>query len=194
MEKKNTLLLTVIAVATLLVAVVGATFAYFASTVDIANGANVTAEVANSTSSFTATGAAMAVSIDASNMIQAKAGTWSIADNGNLVVKYTASNMTCNYDIVYTWDTNKAYDPTTTATRGDNLEFTYAITNAKTVTETNFTKAGGTVTSDSITSNGTEVTKTYDIMVKFYNIDADQSLHGGKTYSGSFKVANVVCQ
>ena len=31
MEKKNTLLLTVIAVATLLVAVVGATFAYFGS-------------------------------------------------------------------------------------------------------------------------------------------------------------------
>ncbi len=34
MEKKNTMLLTVIAVATLLVAVVGATFAYFSLTVD----------------------------------------------------------------------------------------------------------------------------------------------------------------
>lgn len=33
MEKKNTLLLTVIAIATLLVAVVGATFAYFATTI-----------------------------------------------------------------------------------------------------------------------------------------------------------------
>ena len=33
MEKKNTMLLTVIAVATLLVAVVGATFAYFSITV-----------------------------------------------------------------------------------------------------------------------------------------------------------------
>ena len=32
MEKKNTILLTVIAVATLLVAVVGATFAYFTAT------------------------------------------------------------------------------------------------------------------------------------------------------------------
>ena len=47
MEKKNTLLLTVIAVATLLVAVVGATFAYFGSfstKVDNKAGVNVTTE------------------------------------------------------------------------------------------------------------------------------------------------------
>ena len=34
MEKKNVVLLTVIAVATLLITVVGATFAYFAATID----------------------------------------------------------------------------------------------------------------------------------------------------------------
>ena len=33
MERKNTILLTVIAIATLLVAVVGATFAYFTATI-----------------------------------------------------------------------------------------------------------------------------------------------------------------
>ena len=44
MEKKNTVLLTVIAVATLLVAVVGATFAYFtATTTPNGNGGNTTA-------------------------------------------------------------------------------------------------------------------------------------------------------
>lgn len=44
MEKKNTILLTVIAIATLLVAVVGATFAYFTATVttDTAEGNNTT--------------------------------------------------------------------------------------------------------------------------------------------------------
>lgn len=44
MEKKNTILLTVIAIATLLVAVVGATFAYFTATVttDKADGNNTT--------------------------------------------------------------------------------------------------------------------------------------------------------
>ncbi len=42
MEKKNTILLTVIAIATLLVAVVGATFAYFTATVTTDNDANNT--------------------------------------------------------------------------------------------------------------------------------------------------------
>ncbi len=60
MEKKNTILLTVIAVATLLVAVVGATFAYFTAstapsgdgstgTVNTATVGNVTLEIANQT-------------------------------------------------------------------------------------------------------------------------------------------------
>lgn len=43
MEKKNTILLTVIAVATLLVAVVGATFAYFTATTQTGTGAGTTA-------------------------------------------------------------------------------------------------------------------------------------------------------
>lgn len=42
MEKKNTILLTVIAIATLLVAVVGATFAYFTATITTTNDANNT--------------------------------------------------------------------------------------------------------------------------------------------------------
>lgn len=42
MEKKNTILLTVIAIATLLVAVVGATFAYFTAQVTTTNDANST--------------------------------------------------------------------------------------------------------------------------------------------------------
>lgn len=54
MEKKNTVLLTVIAVATLLVAVVGATFAYFTATANTDNGTSgtvntTTANVAGAT-------------------------------------------------------------------------------------------------------------------------------------------------
>ena len=45
MEKKNTILLTVIAIATLLVAVVGATFAYFTATITTTNDTNATTEV-----------------------------------------------------------------------------------------------------------------------------------------------------
>ena len=54
MEKRNTLLLTVIAVATLLVAVVGATFAYFASSSDTANTLDLDVTTVKSTASLTA--------------------------------------------------------------------------------------------------------------------------------------------
>ena len=47
MEKRNTLLLTVIAVATLLVAVVGATFAYFASSQDDYANGNIFRKIRN---------------------------------------------------------------------------------------------------------------------------------------------------
>jgi hypothetical protein len=49
MEKKNTILLTVIAIATLLVAVVGATFAYFTATVNTTNKDNATTTVTTKT-------------------------------------------------------------------------------------------------------------------------------------------------
>ena len=49
MEKKNTILLTVIAVATLLVAVVGATFAYFTATSSVTGEAHSTGEIDTAT-------------------------------------------------------------------------------------------------------------------------------------------------
>lgn len=49
MEKKNTILLTIIAVATLLVGVVGATFAYFTATVNTKNEENSTTNIKTST-------------------------------------------------------------------------------------------------------------------------------------------------
>lgn len=49
MEKKNTILLTVIAVATLLVAVVGATFAYFTATSSVTGDAASTGEIDTAT-------------------------------------------------------------------------------------------------------------------------------------------------
>lgn len=66
MEKKNTILLTVIAIATLLVAVVGATFAYFTATVNTTNDANVTTEVK--------TAALTSVSFDYGNTISSADG------------------------------------------------------------------------------------------------------------------------
>ncbi len=78
MDKKNTMLLTVIAVATLLVAVVGATFAYFS----VAGGSGttnttVTAQTPNADTLITVTAGTeeLHLTLSAADMIKAKAGT-----------------------------------------------------------------------------------------------------------------------
>ena len=75
-EKKNTMLLTVIAVATLLVAVVGATFAYFS--LSVSGTANTTATVtAGSVGTIELTGGTtnLKLKVNATDMTQAIAGT-----------------------------------------------------------------------------------------------------------------------
>ena len=81
MDKKNTMLLTVIAVATLLVAVVGATFAYFAISTD---------EGANSKTTITG------------NTQEAQVGSVALKGNQNLAMKLTAEDMSkANQDNVF---------------------------------------------------------------------------------------------
>lgn len=111
MEKRNTLLLTVIAVATLLVAVVGATFAYFAGTVDTVNGnINVNANTAGAASSFIASaGNSLDLDVTAA-MVQRSAInlTAKTTATGGLTVTFetgtNGQNASCTYDIVYVWD------------------------------------------------------------------------------------------
>ena len=77
MEKKNTMLLTVIAVATLLVAVVGATFAYFSvSTANSSSTVNVTGQTtAVGAATLTTPTVAMHLNLTAAEMAEAVKGT-----------------------------------------------------------------------------------------------------------------------
>ena len=142
MEKKNTLLLTVIAVATLLVAVVGATFAYFGSfqaTVNDKAAVNVhTGTVEAST--FITTGGTLSLNVPGSDMIKGtgvatEVGIGNKTGSANLVVKLnypdTATQMTCTYDIMFEYDSGSAVygDSTTPVTANtENKEFTYTLT------------------------------------------------------------------
>ena len=109
MEKKNTVLLTVIAIATLLVAVVGATFAYFGASTT--NTASSTVKVETKPADvFNATGGStVSLTVNASDMQQAdgddgfnvkKEGTASNA----ITVSLTAGSgkATCEYNVTYT--------------------------------------------------------------------------------------------
>lgn len=108
MEKKNTLLLTVIAIATLLVAVVGATFAYFATTIQNEGVLNVNAVTDPAASIFLSEGESINLSITSENMARTVAGNIAAADSDVLTVTYGSSKAdyatNCLYDIVFAWD------------------------------------------------------------------------------------------
>ena len=108
--RNNTAMLTVIAIATLLVAVVGATFAYFSTAQS--NDANVTVQAeTKAADTFTATGSpAVSLEVTAAQMQQTAGNddhsvvANSAEANGNVTVSLTAGSgtATCTYDLIYT--------------------------------------------------------------------------------------------
>ena len=153
MEKKNTLLLTVIAVATLLVAVVGATFAYFGSFApdNTSNTpVNVTTPKAQ-TSTFVSTGAQLLLDVPAENMTFAQRGQEGVTStsSGTLKVALTSGTadqtMKCSYDVYFEAEGTPVYGlGETTKTAGVDKEITMKITATEGITvdkfaiETNF--------------------------------------------------------
>lgn len=147
MEKKNTLLLTVIAVATLLVAVVGATFAYFGSfqaTVNDKAAVNVhTGTVEAST--FITTGGTLSLNVPGNVMIKgenpAAVPVGTKTDSANLVVKLNypdkATQMTCTYDVYFAYDESSpvyGIAPTPVTNGTESKEFTYTLTPSEGIT------------------------------------------------------------
>ena len=111
MEKKNTLLLTVIAIATLLVAVVGATFAYFSTTQSIDATIPVNVTTSTGAAAFTSeTDQNLTFTVDSTEMQQALANNTTaegLQDTASMNVSLMAAAAdevtTCTYSIEYVW-------------------------------------------------------------------------------------------
>lgn len=222
MEKKNTIVLTVIAIATLLVAVVGATFAYFA--VGYNNNADVKTTVTTSAAAdaFTATGTgSLALTIDNNNMSNNATYTSGYAvaaeaSSSDLKVSLKAGSgtATCTYDLQLVKNNGSATYAKTSGVTGN--EFTIqgtdgtqsfseinvdtAVAKAGTTTGTdeqgNAVQTTGILGNYTITAGTTEVTQTWTIKSVFYNVQAvNQATEGilGKTFDYSVKVVNVKC-
>lgn len=216
MEKKNTLLLTVIAVATLLVAVVGATFAYFGSfttTVNNQAGVNVTTEAAKS-STFLTEAAQLKLNVAGAEMLKGDGPASSVGtyegNKATLTVKLNATDpatkTTCAYDIYYKYDDGSAVygageTPVTTGTEGK--EFTYTLTPSAGITvetayvateEKDFSVFKNATEEVKVASGSIEVTngdasQTLDVNVKFYNFPTiDQTKLSKKSFAGKFYV------
>lgn len=206
MEKKNTVLLTVIAIATLLVAVVGATFAYFASNSSSDAKATITTTTAKAVDLFTTTGNST-LELEVTNEKMAEALKGSVADTaeGTIEVSLTAGSgtATCTYDLVYVPNTtspNVAY--TGSAARANALEYTLTVAGSKTVEETNIDQF-----TDNIILNDVPISATvanvgdeavtekhnYTLTAKFHNLATEQQDLVGQKYSGTVEVADVHC-
>lgn len=207
MDKKSTVLLTVIAVATLLVAVVGSTFAFFAIQETNTAKVDVTTTTAKGSDVFSATGTG-ALSLTITNDVMQEAATAdgavvaASATDDHMVVSLTAGSgkATCEYDLVWTESSTEAYAKTAAAAEGA-LEYTIQATSTNTdhsVAEVNMDKIENNVLGhftieDSYEEASAATTETWTFTTKFYNLPVSQAIQMGKTYSGQVAVKNVVC-
>ena len=221
MDKKNTILLTVIAVATLLVAVVGASFAFFA--VQETNTADVKVETSTAKGSdiFTATGTPTLSLSVTNDKMQKLAGKDSptdeelteagllVSDNSmKVTLKAGTGKATCTYKLAYT-STGDVYTKTTGADKEYTLTGTdgtqgFAETNMDALANTLAAEdAVYTITNEASANEATEQTWTFT--AKFYNLTINQGAVQGadgqvtstgqlnKNFAGSVKVTEVKC-
>lgn len=211
-NRKNTILLTVIAVATLLVAVVGATFAYFTAQGGDATSATVNVTTGTSASASLGTFSAINIYADQDNFAQGKGDQTGTSEG---TVSWTAPGSTANYtpseaerSMCYTVVLNitgNTFVVSSTNTTGDaELVFsaekgsTKVIENMDiTTTKTDVkipTTAGGSEYTHKLTAEaGLTVTDNWKLTVTLKNLGVDQNDNTGKAFAGSVKFTKVDC-
>ena len=202
-RKRNTMYITIIAVIVLLVAVIGATFAYFQAQIGAGATANVTV-----TTQTTDSLAFNATSITVGPVTQANFGSGSgnKSQSGNASVVLTSSNtasstycytagltVTSN-NFVYTVN-NSTPELTVSATKNSTAVLTnYDITTKTSGTVSFPTALNGSTTKHTITAaSGSTTTDTWVITVTFINLNSDQQGNTGKTFTGNVVFTKVAC-
>lgn len=209
-NKKNTILLTVIAVATLLVAVVGATFAYFTAQGGDAVSKQVNVITGTAGNSSFAIDGAINIYADATTFAQGKGnatgssnGTVSFTapgaaggqtpDAADLQFCYSVSlNITAN-DFVYTVDESTPELTLDVTKEGTAVIAAMDITTKKGEIKIP-TTAGETNYVHKITAAaGDTVTEAWKTTVTLINLDSDQNTNTGKNLTGVLKFDKANC-
>jgi hypothetical protein len=217
-NKKNTILLTVIAVATLLVAVVGATFAYFTASGAQGTTGNVTVSTGTAASSEFGVIKALNLYADASTFAQ---GGKDVTGETTGSVKWTAPgatstttpseadrsfcytaalNITTNTFTVSVANTEKLNELEFTAKKGekvllDKVSLVDFDTKAGKTGSINIpTTAGGSeYTHKLIADAGASLTDEWTITVTLKNLDMNQNENTGKQLTGQIAFTKVSC-
>lgn len=212
-NKKNTILLTVIAVATLLVAVVGATFAYFTAQGGSTSQADIIVKTGTAASSAFGTYTAISIYADQNNFAEGKGdqtgsstGTVSwTAPGATQTYKPTEAERTMCYTATLNVESNTfvvssqntAGDPELlfTAQKGttkviENMDITTTKTDVQIPTA-----AGGSTYIHKLTAEaGETVTEDWTLTVTLKNLAVDQNDNTGKSFSGAVKFTKADCQ
>ena len=217
-NKKNTILLTVIAVATLLVAVVGATFAYFTASGAQGTTGNVTVSTGTAASSEFGVIKALNLYADATTFAQGgkdvtgeTTGTvkWTAPgatqehtpDEAERSFCYTAAlNITANTFTVSAANTEKLNELEFTAKKGstvllDKVSLVDLDTKVGKTGSINIpTTAGGSeYTHKLIADAGASLTDEWTITVTLKNLDMNQNENTGKQLTGQSAFTKVSC-
>ncbi len=208
-NRKNTILLTVIAVATLLVAVVGATFAFFTAQggEDVTKNINVTTDTSDSA---TFTLEPITITANQTNFAQGKGDQTAVSTG---TASFTANSTDATSEFCYTLTINVASNDFEYTTEGNTPELVLDVTKdagtktapvnvitAKDVTTQSAgviqvpTTNGGSDYIHKITANTSQtVVDTFKITLAFKNLDSDQNANTNKTFSGTMTFSKVEC-
>lgn len=198
MERKNVIFLTVVAIATLLVAVVGATFAYFSTTVqsNINNNQNKvdigTAKLASSTIIFASSGD----KIDMQNAVPGSSAntSFTITNDSDIDLSYDISWK----DVTSTFNTpdddyNAETDGAVPTTQKDELKYSVSCTTTKegssqgSKEETAPTTATAPILSNQLIK--AKDTATCTVTVNFIETNTNQNYNQGRSFAGTIDVA-----
>ena len=212
-NRKNTILLTVIAVATLLVAVVGATFAYFTAQGGSSVQTPVNVQTAQTSNGSFVTNGQISINANQENFYQ---GAGNQTSTATATVKYTASSTAAS-DFCYTVGlqvTANNFEYTTAPTNTPELTFTarksanasdmtsattlidaqdITTTTASTTIKVPTSVGGGEYNHQISATQGQTITDQWDFTVTLVNLESDQNANTGKTMTGQIVFTQVEC-
>ena len=169
-NKGQTIFLSVIGIATLLVAIIGATFAYFTTSMGGTQGTVKATTAKIGAASFTA---------------QSVSGTAVLPGWTSEAKTVTVELEPSDYDVKYTCTLNMTENPLT------DLTLTVAGTNAQTTVNDKL-KTGATntvIASGTLAKSATKQTATMTYTLSFPETGADQGTQQGKTIAGTVTCA-----
>ena len=212
-NRKNTILLTVIAVATLLVAVVGATFAYFTAQGDREVQTPVNVQTANTSNGSFVTNGSISINANQENFYE---GAGDQKSTATATVTYTASSTSAS-DFCYTVGLQVTTNNFEYTTDGSTPELTFTArksanaadltsattminqrdittTTASTLIQVPNTAEGSDFTHKISAGQGATINDQWDFTVTLVNLDSDQNANTGKSLTGQIVFDQVECE